>query len=115
MSYSIHRKDECRFGEIPGHFRMVSCALHQPQEVNDGKLTVCMSEFLPGGGSEMEPCAAEIVFVMLRGTLDFQTADQKFRLQVGDSFHADAGTEMAFINNGSETARAVVVLRAAES
>ena len=36
--------------EAPGHFDVRTTRLHNPQDVNDGSITMGLSHFLPGGG-----------------------------------------------------------------
>ena len=86
MSYKIVRKDEATFYEAPGHYDMRPTRLHNPQDVNDGKMIMGLSHFLPGGG-----CT-------------------KTTLHAGDSFHCGPFTKKGIQNNGSVTCQMLVCL-----
>ena len=50
MSYKITRKNEAYRYEAAKHFDVRTTRLHDPQDVNDGVVTMGLSHFLPGGG-----------------------------------------------------------------
>ena len=52
MSYKVVRKNEAYEYQAAGHFKVLTTRLHDPEDVNDGRITMGLSHFLPGGGTE---------------------------------------------------------------
>ena len=65
MSYKVVKKEDAVFYTAPGHFDMRPTRLHNAQDVNEGKMTVGISHFLPGGGCEFAANALESVYYIL--------------------------------------------------
>lgn len=110
MSYKIVRKEEATFYEAPGHYDMRPTRLHNPQDVNDGKIIMGLSHFLPGGGCEFGANPLESIYYIVEGEMDLTTDDGTTTLHAGDSFHCGAGTGKGIQNNGSVTCQMLVVL-----
>ena len=111
MSYKIVRKNEAVFYEAPGHYDMRPTRLHNPEDVNDGKMIMGLSHFLPGGGCEYGSNPLESIYYIIEGEMDIDTEDgQKTTLHKGDSFHCGANTKKGIKNNGSETCQMLVCL-----
>ena len=51
MSYKVTKKCEAYKYEAPGHFDVRTTRLHDPADVNEGKVVMGLSHFLPGGGA----------------------------------------------------------------
>ena len=110
MSYKITRREETVFYEAPGHYDMRPTRLHNPGDVNEGRLTVGMSHFLPGGGCELGSNALESVYYIVEGEMELETEDGRTTLRTGDSFHCGPGTRKAIQNNGAVSCRMLVIL-----
>ncbi len=110
MSYKIVRKEEATFYEAPGHYDMRPTRLHNPQDVNDGKIIMGLSHFLPGGGCEFGANPLESIYYIVEGEMDLTTAEGTTTLHAGDSFHCGGGTEKGIQNNGLVTCQMLVVL-----
>ena len=110
MSYKIVRKNEAYTYEAPGHFDVRTTRLHNPQDVNDGKLTVGLSHFLPGGGCEFGNNPMESVYYIISGQMTLKTDDCETVLMPGDTFHCGPGTNKSIINDGNESTQMLVVL-----
>lgn len=97
--------------EAPGHFDCDLSRLHDAADVTDGKITVGLSTFHPGGGTNYVPVPLESVYYLLEGQLLF--TDENGRETVfkkGDSVHVAANTTKSIVNNGTEDAVMLVVL-----
>ena len=111
MSYKIVRKDEATFYEAPGHYDMRPTRLHNPQDVNDGKMIMGLSHLLPGGGCEFGGNPLESIYYIIEGEMDLEVEDgTKTTLHAGDSFHCGPFTKKGIQNNGSVTCQMLVCL-----
>ena len=115
MSFKIVRKDEAVTYFPAKHYDMRATRLHNPADVNQGKITMGLSHFLPGGGCEYGSNAKESIYYILKGQLDLEvevgTPDEvKTTLHEGDSFHCGPNTQKGIKNNGSETTQMLVVI-----
>lgn len=108
MSYRIVRKNEAVPYDAPGHFKVLPTRLHNPQDVNGGKMTVGVSHFLPGGGCEFGTNAFESIYYILTGQMTLRTDAEETVLYPGDSFHCGRGTSKSILNSGSETCQILV-------
>ncbi|MGM9607189.1 MAG: cupin domain-containing protein [Oscillospiraceae bacterium] len=110
MSYKINRKNESDPYEAPGHFKVHCTHLHIPPEVNEGKLVMGLSHFLPGGGCEFGAPPLETIYYVLCGEMTVKTEDGEFTLHEGDSFHSGKGTGKSILNTGTDTCKLLVCL-----
>jgi quercetin dioxygenase-like cupin family protein len=115
MSYKITRKDEAYKYEAAKHFDVRTTRLCDPQDVNDGVMTIGLSHFLPGGGCEYGSNALESVYYIVEGEMTLTVANDEGLQQVtvlhkGDAFHCGAGTPKSVINTGSESCQMLVAL-----
>ena len=115
MSFKIVRKNEAVTYHPPKHYDMRATRLHNPDDVNAGRITMGLSHFLPGGGCEYGSNAKESIYYILEGEMDLEvevgTADEvKTTLHAGDSFHCGPDTQKGIRNNGSVTAQMLVVI-----
>lgn len=115
MSYKIVRKDEATFYEAPGHYDMRPTRLHNPQDVNDGKMIMGLSHFLPGGGCEYGANALESIYYIVEGEMDIVVEEGtpeevRTTLHAGDSFHCGPNTHKGIKNNGAVTCQMLVTL-----
>ena len=111
MSYKITRKNESYVYTAPKHFDVRTTRLHDPQDVNEGALTIGLSHFLPGGGCEFAANAKESLYYIISGQMEIETDDGKTTLYAGDSFHCGPNTNKGIINNGTECCQMLVVLK----
>lgn len=112
MSYKVVRKEEAIFYEAPGHYDMRPTRLHNPEDVNSGKLIVGLSHFLPGGGCEFGSNALESLYYVIEGEIDLETEDGPTRLRKGDSFHCGPDTKKGLRNDSPASCQLLVCLLA---
>ena len=110
MSYKIVRKEDAVPYEAPGHFSMLPTRLHNPQDVNGGKMIMGLSHFLPGGGCEFGANPLESIYYLISGEMTLRTEDGETVLHAGDSFHCGGGTQKGILNKGTETCKMLVCL-----
>lgn len=115
MSFRIVRKSEAVTYNPPKHYDMRATRLHNPSDVNEGLVTMGVSHFLPGGGCEYGSNAKESIYYILEGEMDLDvelgTPDEvRTTLFAGDSFHCGPNTMKGIQNNGTTTARMLVVI-----
>lgn len=110
--YKITKKDEYYTYEAPGHHECKLCRLHDPQDVEGGKLVTGLSHFLPnGGGTDFGPAPLESIYYVVEGTLLFKGEDgAETVLTAGDSVHIAAGSPKSVTNVGTTTAQMLVFL-----
>lgn len=110
MSYKIVRKNEATTYEAPGHFDVRTTRLHNPVDVNEGKITMGLSHFLPGGGCNFGSNALESIYYIVSGEMTLTTDDEKTVLHAGDTFHCGPGTNKSVVNEGTESCQMLVCL-----
>ena len=111
MSFKVVRKEEATFYEALGHYDMRPTRLHNPEDVNEGRMIMGLSHFLPGGGCEFGSNPLESIYYIVAGEMDVETEDGgKTTLHTGDSFHFGPGTKKGIKNNGSVTCQMLVCL-----
>lgn len=111
MSFKIVRREEATFYEAHGHYDMRPTRLHNPGDVNEGRMIMGLSHFLPGGGCEFGSNPLESIYYVIEGEMDIETEDgSKTTLRKGDSFHCGPNTEKGIKNNGSVTCQMLVCL-----
>ena len=111
MSYKIVRREDAVSYEAPGHYDMRPTRLHNHQDVNDGRMVMGLSHFLPGGGCEFGANPLESIYYIIEGEMDVETEDgTKTTLRQGDSFHCGPGTPKGIRNNGCVTCQMLVCL-----
>lgn len=110
MSYKIVRKAEATSYEAPGHFGVLPTRLHNPQDVNDGKMIMGLSHFLPGGGCEFGSNPLESIYYIISGEMTLKTDDEETVLHAGDTFHCGGGTNKSILNTGTEACQMLVCL-----
>lgn len=115
MSFKIVRREEATFYEAPGHYDMRPTRLHTPEDVNNGRMIMGLSHFLPGGGCELGSNPMESIYYVIDGEIDLETEDKcKTTLRKGDSFHCGPGTKKGLQNNGSFPSQMLVCLLPAD-
>ena len=104
--YKITKTDEYYTYELPAHNECKLTRLHDPADVEGGKLIVSRSHFLPaGGGTDFSTNAAESIYYVAKGKLLFKGEDgQETLLEEGDSVHIAANSPKCVTNVGVETA-----------
>lgn len=110
MSYKFTRKNEATTYEAPGHYDVRTTRLHNPQDVNDGKIIMGLSHFLPGGGCETGSNPMESIYYIVEGEMDFEVEGEKTTLYAGDSFHCGPFTNKSIKNNGTVSTQMLVVI-----
>jgi len=115
MSYKITRKDEPYTYDAAGHFDVRTTRVHDAGDVNRGMMTIGLSHFLPGGGSQYGSNAKESVYYIVEGQMylesELDTPDEvKTTLYAGDSFHCGPDTKKSILNNGTDSCKMLVCL-----
>ncbi len=110
MSYKITRANEAYKYEAAGHFDVRTTRLHNPTDVNDGKVIMGLSHFLPGGGAEKNSLPVEFIYYIISGEMTITTDDGEFCLKAGDSIHAGPHTTKSSINTGITAAQMLVII-----
>lgn len=110
--YKITKKDEYYTYTAPGHSECKLCRLHDPQDVDGGRLINGLSHFLPsGGGTELGTNPAESIYYIIEGTMEFTGEDGvKTVLEKGDSVHIAPNSPKCVKNIGPTTAQMLVIL-----
>ena len=98
--------------EAPGHKECKLCRLHDPQDIDGGRLINGLSHFLPsGGGTEFGDNAMESIYYIVEGTMLFKGDDGvETVLEAGDSVHIAPHSKKCVTNIGTTTAQMLVVL-----
>ena len=93
-----------------GHNECVPTRLHDPEDVNNGKMTMGITYFVPGGGNDYGFNAKESIYYILEGEMTLKTEDCETVLHKGDSFHCCPGCPKAVTNTGTTVAQMLVCL-----
>jgi quercetin dioxygenase-like cupin family protein len=72
--------------EAPGHYDMKALRLHNAADV-EGKITLGLSHFLPGGGAQFGKAPIELLYAVTAGELTVTTDNETVTLKAGDSIH----------------------------
>ena len=115
MSYKITRRNEAYTYTAPGHFDVRTTRLHDPQDVNSGMVTMGLSHFLPGGGTEYGANDKESIYYIIEGQMYLECEvgtpnEIKTTIYAGDSFHCGPGTKKSVLNTGTTSTQMLVVL-----
>ena len=71
----------------PGHNECVPTRLHDPADVDGGKMIQGITYFIPGGGCDYGANPLESIYYILEGQMTLKTEDGETVLNAGDSFH----------------------------
>lgn len=111
MHYKITREEEAVPYDAPGHYGMLATRLHQAGELEQGRMILGLSHFLPDGGCETGSNPLESIYYIVEGQMELETADGcKTTLRQGDSFHCAPGVRKGIRNNGTASCRMLVCL-----
>jgi len=110
MSYKVVRANEAYKYDAPGHYDVLTTRLHNPTDVNEGRVTMGLSHFLPGGGAEMKTSPAEIIYYIVSGEMTIYTEDGEYCLKAGDSIHLGPNTPRGCKNTGIVAAQMLVIV-----
>ena len=106
----VTRATEAKQYEALGHYDVRTLRLHNPVDVEEGKITMGISHFLPGGGAEFGKAPAELLYYIISGEMTVTTEKDVFVLKAGDSIHFAAGEGRESKNNTVLPASMLVVL-----
>lgn len=110
MSYKITKANEATPYDPPGHYTMLATRLHNAADVNEGRLVMGLSHFLPGGGAKQNAVPSEFIYYIVSGEMTVTLDDGTFVLKAGDTIHCGPMTTKEIKNNGFVTATMLVVL-----
>ncbi len=109
--YKVTKKDGYYSYEAPGHFDCRLTRLHDPADVEGGRIINGLSHFLPGGGTEFGANALESIYYIVEGQMLFKGDDgEEVLLQKGDSVHIAPGCKKSVLNTGTTSAQMLVIL-----
>lgn len=115
MSYKVTKSNEPYVYEAPLHYTCLATRLHDPQDVNEGKLVNGITHFLPGGGIEKAGNPNESIYYVLEGEMTIYIDGKEIVLHEGDSIHFGPFTERSAKNTGSKSARMMAIILPAQS
>lgn len=110
--YKITKKDGYYTYTAPGHNDCKCTRLHDPADVEGGRLINGLTHFLPaGGGTDFAANPAESIYYILHGQMLFKGEDGvETLLTDGDSVHIAGGSPKNVTNVGPDTAQMLVIL-----
>lgn len=114
MSCKITKANESYTYTAPGHFDVRTTRLHDPHDVNDGKLISGLSHFLPAGGIEKGANPNESIYFVLEGEMTVTVDGKDTKLEKGDSIHFGPNTERSVKNTGITASQMLVVILPAQ-
>lgn len=94
----------------PGHSECVPTRLHDPSDVENGKIIQGLTYFVPGGGCTYGSNPMESIYYILEGEMTLRTEDGQTILRAGDSFHCCGGCEKSVTNTGTTVTKMLVTL-----
>ena len=94
----------------PGHNECVPTRLHDPADVDGGKMIQGITYFVPGGGCDYGANPLESIYYILTGEMTLKTEDGETVLHAGDSFHCAGGVAKSVTNTGTEVTQMLVCL-----
>jgi glyoxylate utilization-related uncharacterized protein len=94
----------------PGHNECVPTRLHDPADVDGGKMIQGITYFVPGGGCDYGANPLESIYYILEGQMTLKTEDGETVLHEGDSFHCCGGCPKSVTNNGTTVTKMLVCL-----
>lgn len=108
----ITKKDGGYQYQAPGHFDCILNRLHDAADVTDGAVTIGLSRFFPGGGTNYGSAPKESVYYIVEGQMLFTDDEGKETLlEKGDSAHIAANAKKSVKNTGTTDTLMLVVLK----
>ena len=95
----------------PGHNECVPTRLHDPADVDGGKMIQGITYFVPGGGCDYGANPLESIYYILKGEMTVKTDDGECVLQAGDSFRCGGGVNKSVTNTGTEVCEMLGISR----
>lgn len=93
-----------------GHNDCICTRLHDAADVDNGKMILGVTYFVPGGGTDFGSNPMESIYYILEGEMTLKTDDGETVLHEGDSFRCCGGTSKCVTNTGSTVTRMLVAL-----
>ena len=106
----VTRIDEAKSYEAPKHFDMRGLRLQGFDATGAESFWVGLSNFLPGGGAEMDSTPLEKVYVVIEGRLTVSTEAEDTELGPLDSCYLAAGEARSIENRTNLPALMLVVM-----
>ncbi len=112
MLYKVTKAEEAFQYFPPGHFDVRCTRLHTAEDLEDGRLTVGLSHFLPEGGAEMATATCEMMYYIQAGQMTVTTDNdgKEHVLNAGDSIRFMPGQGRAPKNTGIKCAEMLVIM-----
>jgi len=105
----LTRSTEGKAYEVPGHYEMKALRLHNPDDVQNGTISLGLSHFLPRGGASYGKAPMELIYFVLEGEMTVKTDEVTYELKAGDSIHFVVGEGRESVNNTSRLASMLVI------
>ncbi|HBK17181.1 MAG TPA: cupin domain-containing protein [Gammaproteobacteria bacterium] len=107
----ITRFADARPYEAPGHFDMCGLRLQGFDASSAGFAWTGLSQFLPGGGAEMDTSPLEKIYVVIDGEVTVLLGSgEKHVLSRFDSCFIPGGEARQILNEGNHTATMLVIM-----
>lgn len=114
MSYKVTKANESYTFTAPAHFDARTTRLHDPHDVNEGRLICGLSHFLPAGGIEKGANPNESIYYIIEGEMTVTIDGNDIKLQKGDSIHFGPDTERSIKNSGISSCQMLMVILPAQ-
>jgi quercetin dioxygenase-like cupin family protein len=95
--------------QAPHHFSFWGIKKIQP-EMDSKNLTIGVSHFLPGGGSDVSSSPQERVYFCIRGTVSVKGKNEEYQLEEGDVIYIAPNEERSFQVTNTQTATLLVIM-----
>ena len=96
----------------PAHHHDAYCVRKISKADGCGKLSVSVSEFLPGGGCDLTASDKDRSYYILQGTLEvYGEGTDPFIMEAGDMLFVPAGEKRGYKITGSERCRMIVMIQ----
>ena len=106
----VTRLKDARPYEAPKHFDMRGLRLQGYDASGARSFWVGLSNFLPGGGAEMDATPLEKVYVVLDDVVTIITDEGECEMRALDSCHLQAGERRSIENRTNRPASMLVVM-----
>ncbi|MCF0142999.1 MAG: cupin domain-containing protein [Parasporobacterium sp.] len=110
--YKVTKVGEPYVYTAPGHNECKCTRLHDMADVDNGRVIMGITHFLPkGGGTEIGGNPSDSIYYILEGEMTFEGEDgQQIVLQKGDSVHIAPNYKKKVTNTANIATQMLVVL-----
>ncbi len=107
----ITRSDELVTYSPKGHYNMLARRAHSADVSGTKQLTIGLSQFNPGGGTEAStvPAGMELVYYIVEGEMELTTPEGVTTLKQGDSALFQEGDTRSVVNKTDKVTSMLVI------